>query len=283
MTYSLSQLQRLANEMRVDIISMLHESKSGHPGGSLSAIDLMTVLYYNHLKRTKENASDPDRERFILSKGHGVPAMYAIFAKLGIIPHDELMTLRKVNTRLQGHPVHSELPEVEFSTGSLGQGLSVAQGMAMSAKLDKNPMTIYCMIGDGELQEGQIWESIMSSAKFKLDNLIVILDYNKGQIDGPTSEVMNIDPVDEKLKSFNWTVQEIDGHDMKAIDDALTNAKQARDGKPQFIIAHTIKGKGVSFMEGVIDWHGKTPNDEQTAVALQELNALLEKEAEVSV
>lgn len=281
MTYSLSQLQRLANEMRVDIIEMLHEAKSGHPGGSLSAIDLMTVLFYNHIKRTKENALDPGRDRFVLSKGHGVPALYAIFAKLGIIPHEELMTLRKINTRLQGHPVHTVLPEVEFSTGSLGQGLSVAQGMAMAAKLDGKPIRIYCLIGDGELQEGQIWEALMSAPKFMLGNLVVILDYNKGQIDGPTNEVMDINPVADKLKAFNWHVQEIDGHDFEQIDEALNRAR-IMDGKPHFIVANTVKGEGVSFMaEHGVDWHGKAPNAEETEAAVAELRKTLRETEEV--
>jgi len=267
----------------VDIIKMLHAAKSGHPGGSLSAIDILTVLFYNHLKRTRENASDPERDRFVLSKGHAVPALYAIFARLGIISPDELPSLRHVNTRLQGHPVHRTLPEVEFSTGSLGQGLSVAQGMAMAAKLDGTDQQIYCLIGDGEFQEGQIWESLMSAPKFNLDNLIVIMDYNKGQIDGPTNEVMNIQPVNEKLRCFNWDVQEILGHDFFGIDAALTYARNTKEGQPHFIIAHTVKGRGVSFMEGVIDWHGKAPDDEQTERALQELEALLEEQASVRI
>ncbi|MAT39179.1 MAG: transketolase [Ectothiorhodospiraceae bacterium] len=281
MKYSLQDLERFANEMRIDIIKMLHEAGSGHPGGSLSCIDAVTSIMYNYVGRTAQNAADPDRHRFVMSKGHGVPALYAVLARMGIVAQDELMTLRKINSRLQGHPVVTALPEVEFSTGSLGQGLSVAQGMAMAAKLDGKPLKIYCMIGDGELQEGQIWESLMSAPKFMLDNLIVLLDYNKGQIDGPTREVMDIEPVDEKLRAFNWDVQVIDGHDFKQLDEALTKA-QNTGGKPHFIVAHTVKGKGVSFMEGVIDWHGKAPNDEQTVDALKELEARVNAAAEVA-
>lgn len=271
----LSHLQRLANELRIDIIRMLHAAGSGHPGGSLSAIDILTVIMTRYVRRTKENVSDPLRDRFVLSKGHGVPALYAILARLGIISHESLMTLRKVGSPLQGHPHNGELPAVEASTGSLGQGLSIAIGMALTAKLDKTPQRVYCMIGDGEFQEGQIWEAIMSAPKFELDNLIVVLDYNKGQIDGPTNEVMNIEPVSNKLLAFNWEVQMIDGHNMQQIDIALSQA-QKRNGKPHFIIADTVKGKGVSFMEGVIDWHGKAPNAEETERALAELNLLLE-------
>ncbi len=271
----LSHLQRLANELRIDIIRMLHAAGSGHPGGSLSAIDILTVIMTRYVRRTKENVSDPLRDRFVLSKGHGVPALYAILARLGIISSESLMTLRKVGSPLQGHPHNGVLPAVEASTGSLGQGLSIAIGMALAAKLDKTPQRVYCMIGDGEFQEGQIWEAIMSAPKFELDNLIVVLDYNKGQIDGPTNDVMNIEPVSNKLLAFNWEVQMIDGHDMQQIDIAISQA-QKRNGKPHFIIADTVKGKGVSFMEGVIDWHGKAPNAEETERALAELNLLLE-------
>ena len=273
-------LQLLAHEMRADIIRMLHEAGSGHPGGSLSAIDLLTVLFYNHLERTAENALAKDRHRFILSKGHGVPAVYALFAKMGIIEPAELMTLRKLGSRLQGHPYNVMLPEVEASTGSLGQGLSIAQGMAMAAKIEHTDIRVYALLGDGEFQEGQIWESLLSAPKFGLDNLTVILDFNKGQIDGPTSEVMNIEPVVDKVQSFNWEVQRIDGHDVAAIDAALTNT-HARNGKPHFIVADTMKGKGVSFMEHPNEWHGKTPNAGETARALAEIDVLIHQAASV--
>lgn len=274
MDISLSALQRSAQEMRIDIIKMLHAAGSGHPGGSLSLIDLLTVIMTRYVKRTPENVDDPDRNRFVLSKGHGVPALYAVLAKLGVIGHDELLSLRTIDSRLQGHPHNVSLPAVEASTGSLGQGLSIAQGMAMAAKLDSKEHKVYCVIGDGETQEGQIWEVMLSAPMYKLDNLIVVLDYNKGQIDGPTNDIVNLEPLAEKLISFNWHVQEIDGHDFEAIDGALQNA-QNYGGRPHFIIAHTKKGKGVSFMEHPTEWHGKAPNDEQAAAAIKELEATL--------
>lgn len=269
-----AQLQRLANEMRVDIIRMLHKAGSGHPGGSLSAIDIMTCLFWNHIRRTPENALDPARHRFVLSKGHGVPALYAILKRLSIITDAEMMTLRTVDSRLQGHPHRMALPYVEASSGSLGQGLSIAQGMAMGAKLDKSSVKIYCLMGDGETQEGQVWEAFLSAAKYRLDNLIVILDCNKSQIDGFTKDVMDLEPLADKLRAFNWDVRRIDGHDMRAIDTAVT-AAQKEEGKPHYIIADTIKGKGVSFMENKIEWHGKAPNDGQAEEAIRELEALL--------
>ena len=272
MNIPLEDIPNIAREIRIDIINMLTEAAFGHLGGSLSLVELLSVIFFRYIKRTPENVNDPERDRFVLSKGHGVPALYAVLSKLGIIPHEELLTLRKVNSRLQGHPSNVALPAVEVSTGSLGQGLSMAQGMAMAAKLDRHPRKTYCVIGDGESQEGQIWESLLSAPKFKLDNLIVCLDYNKGQIDGPTNEILNLEPLAGKLEQFHWDVQEIDGHDIYAIDAALADA-QHLNGKPHFIIAHTVKGKGVSFMEGVIDWHGKAPTREQAAQALKELEA----------
>jgi transketolase len=270
MNVPLEEIPKLAREMRIDIINMLTEAASGHPGGSLSLVELLSVIFFRYIKRTPENVNDPNRDRFVLSKGHGVPALYAILVKLGLLPHEELMSLRKVNSRLQGHPSNVALPALEVSTGSLGQGLSMAQGMAMAAKLDNHPRKIYCVVGDGEFQEGQIWEALLSAPNFKLDNLIVCLDYNKGQIDGPTNEILNLEPIAAKLVQFHWDVQEIDGHDIVAIDAALAKA-QREQGKPHFIIAHTIKGKGVSFMEGVIDWHGKAPTKDQAREALREL------------
>jgi transketolase len=271
---SLDTLRRYATEMRIDIIEMLTRAESGHPGGSLSAIDLITVLFYRHLKRTIQNALDPHRSRFVLSKGHGVPALYAVLAHLGIIEKAELATLRCVDSRLQGHPHNGSLPYVEASTGSLGQGFSIAQGMAMAAKLNgHDDIRIYCLIGDGEFQEGQIWEALMSSAKFGLDNLTVMLDYNHSQIDGATVDVMPIESVEHKISAFNWDVQHIDGHDLEAIDLALSNARN-RGGKPHFIIADTVKGKGVSFMEGNHDWHGKAPKRDEADAAIAELRSL---------
>lgn len=274
MMYSLSELQKIANELRIDIIKALHAAKSGHPGGSLSAIDILTYLFFNEIKRTKENAFDPDRDRFVLSKGHGVPALYAILARLGLITRDELINLRLLGSRTQGHPSFLDLPYVEASTGSLGQGLSIAVGMAMAGKLDKKDYRVYCMIGDGETQEGQIWEAFLSAPKFKLDNLCVILDYNKSQIDGYTSDVLNIEPYIDKLKAFNWHTLEINGHNFEEIKSAFDGAKNLQ-GKPTIIVAHTVKGKSVSFMEDKIDWHGKSPNDEETKLALKELEELI--------
>lgn len=270
------QLQQISNELRIDIIKAISRAKSGHPGGSLSAIDIITYLFFNEIKRTKENALDPNRDRFVLSKGHGVPALYAVFARLGLITYDELMNLRVLGSRTQGHPSYVDLPYVESSTGSLGQGLSVAVGIALAGKIDKKNYNVYCMVGDGEMQEGQIWEAILSAPKFKLDNLCVFLDYNKSQIDGYIKDVMDIEPIKEKLLAFRWNVLEIDGHNFEEIENAVSNFKSTKE-KPTFIIAHTIKGKGVSFMEDNVEWHGKAPNEKETELAIQELQKLLEK------
>ncbi len=271
-----ADLKRIADELRIDILTMITGAGNGHPGGSLSAIDLLTVLFARHIHRTPENADDPQRDRFILSKGHGVPALYAVLARLGLIPHEELATLRVLGSRLQGHPHRLALPYLEVSSGSLGQGLSVAQGMAMAARLDGRPSRFYCMLGDGEFQEGQVWEALMSAPKFGLDNLIVILDANKGQIDGHVRDIMNIEPVADKARAFHWDVQEIDGHDIEAIDSALTRAR-ALDGRPHFIHAHTVKGRGVSFMEDNIDFHGKAPTQKECDDAINEIRARIAK------
>lgn len=274
MDLSTSAMQQAANEMRVDIIQMLHAAGSGHPGGSLSLIDILTVAVLKHIGRNADNVDAPDRHRLVLSKGHGVPALYAVLARAGVIPHEELLSLRTLGSRLQGHPHNATFPAVEASTGSLGQGLSIAQGMAMAAKLDGLEYRVYCVLGDGEMQEGQVWEALLSAAMYKVDNLIVILDYNKGQIDGPTNEIINLEPLADKLRAFNWAVQEIDGHDIAAIDEALTEARK-REGQPHFIIAHTVKGKGVSFMEHPTEWHGKAPGDAEARAAIDELHTLL--------
>ncbi|MBM4174676.1 MAG: transketolase [Ignavibacteria bacterium] len=272
--YSLQELQKIANELRIDIIKALHAANSGHPGGSLSAIDILTYLFFNEIKRTKENALDPNRDRFVLSKGHGVPALYAVFARIGLISQDELMNLRQLGSRIQGHPSFQDLPYLEASSGSLGQGLSIAVGMAMAGKLDKKDYRVYCMIGDGETQEGQIWEAFLSAPKFKLDNLCVILDYNKSQIDGFIKDVLDIEPYINKLKAFNWHTLEIDGHDFEQIKSAFDKAKTFKE-KPTIIVAHTIKGKSVSFMEDKNEWHGKAPNDKETELAIKELEKLI--------
>jgi transketolase len=269
---TIGRLEEIARRMRIDIVEMLGQAGSGHPGGSLSAIDMVTALYFQVLKHDPKNPTWAGRDRFVLSKGHAVPAVYACMAEAGYIEKDELKTLRQLGSRLQGHPVTSFLigPGAEACTGSLGQGLSVAQGMAMASKLDGDTFRVYCMLGDGEMQEGQVWEALMSAPKFELDNLICIVDYNKGQIDGPTDEVMSLEPLMDKLAAFNWHVLRVDGHDIGQFLEALVEAQKVK-GKPVFIVADTVKGKGVSFMEHPTDWHGAAPNAEQTRKAVEEL------------
>jgi transketolase len=269
----IKELKEIARKARINVIKMVHEAGSGHPGGSLSAMDIMTVLMFRYLKHDPKNPRWEERDRFVLSKGHCIPAWYALQAKAGYFPEEDLLSLRKIDSPLQGHPVNTMFAGVEACTGSLGQGLSVAMGMAMGAKVSGEDWKVYCMIGDGESQEGQIWEALLAAPKFKLDNLIVILDNNKGQIDGPVAEVMPLDPVGDKLRAFNWHVIEIDGHDYDAIAKALEEAQTVKD-KPTFIWADTVKGKGVSFMEGVIDWHGKAPTAEEMEKALAELGTI---------
>ena len=264
------RLRKIAKELRIWIIRMLAEAGSGHPGGSLSAIDILTVLYFHSLRHRPLEPDWAVRDRFILSKGHGVPALYAVLAKSGYFPMEELLTLRKTGSRLQGHPVAGTVPGVEASTGSLGQGLSIAQGLAMASKMDGDTFRVFCIIGDGESQEGQIWETAMSAPKFGLDNLIVFLDYNNGQIDGHTREIMNLEPIADKWEAFNWDVQEIDGHDIPKIISAIERTRNIK-GKPHLIIAHTVKGKGVSFMEDNIDWHGKAPAKDEAERAIEEI------------
>ena len=268
-------LKQKIQELRVDIITMLCEAKSGHPGGSLSCIDLLAVLWFEEMRGVKsatEQASD--RDRFVLSKGHGVPALYAILAKKGFITHEDLMTLRKTGSKLQGHPDRVRMPIVEASTGSLGQGLSVAQGLALAFQADKKPSRVFCLMGDGELQEGQVWEAFMSAPKFKLSNLCAILDLNGGQIDGPVSQVMPLEPLEDKLKAFGWETLTIDGHDLDAIRKAYALARKRdleKSEKPFVILARTIKGKGVSFMEGKIEWHGVAPKADEAKKACAEI------------
>ncbi|MDD5628494.1 MAG: transketolase [Elusimicrobia bacterium] len=265
-----TQLLPLTKALRADIIRMIAAAGSGHPGGSLSVIDILTVLYDKHLRHDPQRPDRPQRDRLILSKGHACPALYAVMAQRGFFPKEELMTLRKLGSRLQGHPERHRLPGIEAATGSLGQGLSIGLGMALAARLDQTGQRVYVVAGDGEMQEGQVWEALMAAAKFKLDNLTVIVDHNNGQIDGHVDEVMPIDPLAEKLKSFGWETRTIDGHDLDAIDAALSAAKAVKD-KPQAIVAKTVKGKGVSFMEDNVAWHGKAPNREETEKALKEI------------
>ncbi|MCM2276975.1 MAG: transketolase [Oligoflexia bacterium] len=268
------KLASISNELRVWIIDMLEAAKSGHPGGSLSAIDLVTALWFDEMRGVDAKAPAAERDRFILSKGHAVPALYAVLAKKGFIAREDLNTLRRTGSLLQGHPDRVRMPIVEASTGSLGQGLSVAQGMALGYKHEGKPTRVYCLIGDGEMQEGQIWEAAMSAPKFELSNLCVILDANNGQIDGPVNEVMPIEPIAEKWRAFGWQVLEINGHDFDQILGALQEARNlGEEGgkKPVFILARTVKGKGVSFMENRIEWHGAAPKAEDARKAREEL------------
>lgn len=265
----------LTKELRVSIIEMITEAKSGHPGGSLSAIDVLSVLWFKEMRGIENPKSlASDRDRFVLSKGHGVPALYAILAKLGFIEAAELKTLRRTGSRLQGHPDRVRLPIVEASTGSLGQGLSVAQGLALGLRQDGTDARVYCLLGDGEIQEGQVWEAALSAPKFKLANLCAIIDANNGQIDGPVSAVMPIEPLAAKWRAFGWKVIEIDGHDFDQIEKAFGEFRAHHESggmEPFMIIARTTKGKGVSFMEHKIEWHGVAPKADEKNRAIEEI------------
>ncbi|TLN13137.1 transketolase [bacterium] len=261
------ELAGKAKAIRRHIIQMVGEAGSGHPGGSLSAADIVTALYFHEMRTDPQNPKWPDRDRFVLSKGHAAPVLYAALAEKGFFPVDELMSLRKINSRLQGHPSMKHLPGVEMSTGSLGQGLSAANGMALAGKLDGRDYRVYALLGDGEVEEGQIWEAAMAAAHYKLDNIIAFLDHNGLQIDGPITEVMSPEPLADKWRAFGWAVQEIDGHDLGQILDALTKARAVK-GQPSMIVAKTVKGKGVCYMENVADWHGTAPNVDQVCEAL---------------
>ena len=264
-------LLEVSKRVRRNVIEMLCQAGSGHPGSSLSEVEIILYLYKNWMRHDPSNPSDPNRDKFVLSKGHGVPTQYAVMAECGYLPESELNSLRQLGSRLQGHPDPTRLPGIEAASGSLGQGLSIAQGMALADKMDGREATTFCMIGDGETQEGQIWECAMSAPKLGLQNLVVFTDYNKAQIDGYVHEVMPLESLAAKWAAFNWNVVEIDGHDYDQIQGALKFAKDNTDGRPTQIIAHTIKGKGVSFMENVVDWHGKAPSREQADQALEEL------------
>lgn len=263
-------LKSRAKVIRQHIIRMITQAGSGHPGGSLSAVEILVSLYFHKLRHDPKNPNWPERDRFLLSKGHAAPVWYATLAEAGYFPVSELDTLRKLGSILQGHPDMKKTPGVESSSGSLGQGLSIATGIALAGKLDKKSYRVYAVIGDGESQEGQIWEAAMSAAHYKLDNLCVIQDYNGLQIDGSIERVMSPLPLAEKWRAFGWNVIEVDGHDFKQIMDAYDQAEKVK-GKPTIIVAKTIKGKGVSFMEGKAEWHGKAPTPEQAQKALQEL------------
>ncbi len=258
--------------VRTDIIKMLHEAGSGHPGGSLSCTDILAALYFGGvLKHDPANPADPERDRFILAKGHAAPALYATLAEAGYIPVDELSTLRKLGTRLQGHPDSNLCPGVEVSTGSLGQGLSIAAGLAAGFKLDKLPNRVFTVMGDGETQEGQVWEAATFAAHQKLGNLIAVVDLNGLQIDGHVEDVCASGTLAAKFAAFGWEVHEVDGHDIDALISLFSSLKASSSDQPKMVIAHTVKGKGVSFMEDQAGWHGKAPNDEETERALAEL------------
>jgi len=259
-----------AKKMRREIIEMLSRSGSGHPGGSLSATDILAVLYFDQMNIRPEEPVWAERDRFVLCKGHAAPALYAALACRGYLQEEELVNLRRLGSRLQGHPDMKKLPGVDMSTGSLGQGISAACGMALAGGLNNLPYNVYAVMGDGEQQEGQVWEAAMFAAHYKLDNLIAFLDHNGLQIDGNITDVLSPEPLDEKWRAFGWFVQVIDGHDHDAINAAIEAAK-AHKGQPSIIIAETVKGKGVSFMENQAGWHGKAPNSEETAKALAEL------------
>ncbi len=276
----MTELERRANEMRSDIVSMIAEAGSGHPGGSLSSADILTALYFGGVLEHDPARPDWDeRDRFILAKGHAAPALYAVLAQAGYFPREELLTLRKLGTRLQGHPDSNLVPGVEVSTGSLGQGLSVAAGIAAGLKLDGKTQSVFALLGDGECQEGQVWEAAMFAAHRGLDNLVTIVDRNCLQIDGNTADVCDPGDLAAKFSAFGWTAVEVDGHDIPALVEALAAAKADRTAKPHALIARTVKGKGVSFMENQAGWHGKAPNAEQTEAALAELAALTGEES----
>ncbi|MBE6081472.1 MULTISPECIES: transketolase [Tissierellales] len=265
-----NELKSVAKKLRIDIIKMLEKSKSGHPGGSLSACEILTALYFKEMKIDPKNPKWEDRDRFVLSKGHGAPVLYAALAERGYFPKEELMHLRQINSMLQGHPDMKGTPGVDMTTGSLGQGFSAAVGMALAGKIDKKNYRVYTLIGDGESQEGIIWEASMFASHNKLDNLTAFMDHNGLQIDGKNDEVVRIEPIDEKFKAFGWNVINIDGHNFEEIFSAIEKSKNTK-GKPTMIIAKTIKGKGVSFMENQVGWHGNAPDREQAEKALIEL------------
>ena len=267
---NINELQEMAKKVRRGIIEAVYSHKSGHPGGSLSVADILTVLYFNEMNIDEKNPKWEDRDRLVLSKGHCSPALYSCLANRGYFPVEDLKTFRSIDSYLQGHPDMNKVPGVDMTTGSLGQGLSAACGMAIAGKMDKKDYRVYCILGDGEIEEGQIWEATMSANKYKLDNLCVVVDNNNLQIDGTIEEVMSSYPIDEKFRSFGFQIIKIDGHNIQEIIDAFDVAKNIKD-KPVCIIAKTIKGKGISYMENQVGWHGKAPNEEQYKLAIQEL------------
>lgn len=271
MEKSVIELENIAKVLRRDIIKMVTESASGHPGGSLSAVEIITTLYFSEMNIDVEDAKNPNRDRFVLSKGHAAPVLYAALAEKGFFNKEELMKLRKTGAMLQGHPNMNYIPGVDMSTGSLGQGVSAAVGMALAGKLDNSSYRVYTLLGDGELEEGQVWEAAMCAAHYKLDNLTAFVDYNGLQIDGDIDKVMNPNPIADKFVAFGWNVIYLeDGHDLVKIKDAIAAGKEVKD-KPTMIVCKTIKGKGVSFMENQAGWHGSAPSKEQCDIALKEI------------
>ena len=276
------ELQKKANEVRKGIVTSVHSAKAGHPGGSLSAADIFTYLYFEEMNVDPENPKMEDRDRFVLSKGHTAPGLYAVLANRGYFPVEDLKTLRKIGSYLQGHPDMKHIPGADMSSGSLGQGVSAAVGMAISAKLSGDSYRVYTLLGDGEIQEGQVWEAAMLAAHRNLDNLVVIVDNNNLQIDGPIDQVCSPYPIDKKFEAFNFHVINVDAHDFDALRAAFKEARGTK-GMPTCIVLHSLKGKGVSYMENNIDWHGKAPNDEEYAAAmadLEKIGAELEKAGE---
>ena len=266
------QLAKIASQVRLNILEEVHAAKSGHPGGSLSIAEVMTYLYFEEMNVDPANPKNPERDRFVLSKGHTAPALYAVLAERGFLPREDLKTLRKIDSYLQGHPDMKHIPGVDMSTGSLGLGISTACGMALAAKIEGKPYRTYTVVGDGESEEGQVWEAAMFAAHYKLDNLCVVLDWNGLQIDGPITEVMNPTPHDKKFEAFGFEVITADAHDFDDLERAFAKARTVK-GKPTAIIVKSVKGKGVSFMEDQVGWHGSAPNDEQYAAAVAEIQA----------
>jgi len=268
---TIKELEEIAKNIRIGIIEAVYGAKSGHPGGALSIADILAVLYFNEMNINPKEPNSPSRDRLILSKGHGAPALYSALAERGYFPKEDLKTFRKIDSYIQGHPDMNKVPGVDMTTGSLGQGLSLANGMAMSSKMNKDGFKVYCILGDGELDEGQVWEAAMTASHYKLDNLCVIVDNNDLQIDGSVDKVMNPYPIDKKFGSFGFNVLKVDGHNIEELISAFKEAKKTK-GNPTVIIANTIKGKGVSFMENEASWHGKAPNAEEYVQAMKELN-----------
>lgn len=269
----IKELKKIANNIRIDIIEEVYSAKSGHPGGALSIADILTVLYFNQMNVDPKKPNDINRDRLVLSKGHCSPALYSVLAQKGYFDKEELKNFRKLGSFLQGHPDMKKIPGVDMTTGSLGQGLSAAVGMAIASKMDEAGCRVYCLLGDGEIEEGQIWEAAMAAYKNELDNLCVILDNNHLQIDGKIEEVSGLDNIEGKFKSFGFNVLLVDGHNISQLIDAFNTAKQVKR-IPTIIIANTIKGKGISFMENQAEWHGKAPNKEEYEKAIEELNTL---------